>query len=165
MKLKIAAFGKLKTPGLRDALDYYFRNLRPWVELQELELKALPVPDKSPATRSEIQRKEGALLLEKLAPSLGERGILILLDEGGTALASRQWADQLGQWEKDGIRESCFVIGGSLGFSSEVRARARKILSLGPQTLPHELARVVLGEQLYRAYSLLNGHRYHNEGK
>jgi len=165
MNLKIAAFGKLKTPGLREALDYYLRNLRPWAQVEELELRPIPVPDKSPATRAEIQRKEGEILLEKLELSLSSRGILVLLDEGGKSLPSREWAAQLQQWERDGVRETCFAIGGSLGFSEETRSRSRKILSLGPQTLPHELARVVLGEQLYRAYSLINGHRYHNEGK
>lgn len=163
MNLKIAAFGKLKTPGLREALDYYLRNLRPWAQVEELELKALPVPDKSPATRSRIQQKEGAILLERLESTLGNRGILVLLDEGGKPLSSREWAHQLRQWEQEGVRETCFAIGGSLGFSAEARSRARKIVSFGPQTLPHELARVVLGEQLYRAYSLLNGHQYHNE--
>jgi 23S rRNA (pseudouridine1915-N3)-methyltransferase len=165
VQIRIVAFGKLKTPGLREALDYYLRNLRPWAgAVEELELKPLPVPDKSPASRKQIQEKEGALLLEKLKPSLESRGVLVLLDETGKALRTQEWADQIKSWESEGVREVSFCIGSSLGFSSDVRGRARKTFSLGPQTLPHELARVVLGEQLYRAYSLLNGHPYHNEG-
>ena len=164
MQIRIIAFGKLKTPGLREALDYYLRNLKPWAPNEEIELKPIAVPDKSPASRKLIQEKEGAVLLEKLESSLASRGILVLLDETGKALPTRDWAELLRSWETEGIREVNFCIGSSLGFSSEVRARARKTVGLGPQTLPHELARVVLGEQLYRAQSVLHGHPYHNEG-
>lgn len=158
MKIQILAFGKLKTPGLREATDYYLRNLGPWAENHETELKPVPVPDKSPATRKSIQEKEGTLLLEKA------KGVLVLLDETGKSLKTSEWAEQIRAWENEGVREITFAIGSSLGFSSEVRARARKTLSLGPQTLPHELARVVLAEQLYRVFSVLKGHPYHNEG-
>jgi 23S rRNA (pseudouridine1915-N3)-methyltransferase len=164
MKIKILAFGKLKTPGLREALDYYLRNLKPWAPVEELELKPISVPDKSPTTRKQIQEKEGALLLDKLKPSLDSRGILVLLDETGKAMPTQEWARLLKTWEEEGIREISFCIGSSLGFSPEVRTRARKTVGLGPQTLPHELARVVLGEQLYRAFSVNEGHPYHNEG-
>jgi 23S rRNA (pseudouridine1915-N3)-methyltransferase len=162
--IRIAAFGKLKTPGLREAMDYYLRNLRAWAPNEELELKPIAVPDKSPATRTQIQEKEGSLLLERLEDSLDSRGILVLLDETGKSLRTLEWAELLRSWEQEGIREVNFCLGSSLGFSADVRKRARKALSLGPQTLPHELARVVLGEQLYRAHSVLAGHPYHNEG-
>jgi 23S rRNA (pseudouridine1915-N3)-methyltransferase len=164
MKIKILAFGKLKTPGLREALDYYLRNLRPWAEVEEIELKPLSVPDKSPSSRKLIQEKEGALLLEKLKPSLDSRGVLILLDETGKTLSTLEWAKLIQNLEAEGVREISFCVGSSLGFSSDVRARARKAVSLGAQTLPHELARVVLGEQVYRALSVIAGHPYHNEG-
>ena len=164
MKIKILAFGKLKTPGLREALDYYLRNLRPWAEAEEVELKPLSVPDKSPSLRKLIQEKEGTLLLDKLKTSLDSRGVLILLDETGKSLPTLEWAQLIKSLETEGIREISFCIGSSLGFSSEVRSRARKTLSLGAQTLPHELARVVLGEQLYRSFSVNAGHPYHNEG-
>jgi 23S rRNA (pseudouridine1915-N3)-methyltransferase len=162
--IRIAAFGKLRTPGLREALDYYLRNLKPWASNEELELKPIAVPDKSPATRAQIQEKEGSILLDKLDASLSSRGILVLLDETGKSLRTQDWAEMIQGWERDGIREVNFCIGSSLGFSSDVRSRARKVVSLGPQTLPHELARVVLGEQLYRAHSVIHGHPYHNEG-
>jgi 23S rRNA (pseudouridine1915-N3)-methyltransferase len=164
VRVQIVAFGKLKTPGLREALDYYLRNLKPWASVEEMELKPLSVPDKSPATRKQVQEKEGSLLLDRLKPSLESRGVLILLEESGKPLKTQDWVAELGTFESSGIREASFCIGSSLGFSPEVRARARRLLSLGPQTLSHELARVVLGEQLYRAYSVMNGHPYHNEG-
>lgn len=164
MLIRIVAFGKLKTPGLRESLDYYLRNLKAWAPNEEMELKPIAVPDKSPATRMQIQEKEGAILLDKLKPSLESRGILVLLDETGKSLRTRDWAEMLKGWESEGFREVNFCIGSSLGFSAAVRNRARRTLSLGQQTLPHELARVVLGEQLYRAHSVNHGHPYHNEG-
>jgi 23S rRNA (pseudouridine1915-N3)-methyltransferase len=164
MNLKVVAFGKLKTPGLREAFDHYKKMLRIWAPLEEVELKPIAVPDKSPATRKQIQEREGKLLLEKLQGCLESRGILVLLDETGKSLRTSEWAEKIKSWEDEGIREIAFSIGSSLGFSPEVRSQARASISLGPQTLSHELARTVLGEQLYRAWSVIKGHPYHNEG-
>lgn len=164
MRLLLVTFGKLKVPGLRQAADYYLELTRGWVPLEECELKPLAVPDKSPATRRQIQVKEGALLLEKLSRRLGPRSLIYLLDEGARPRTTRQWSEQIRQWEDQGPPEIALCIGSSLGFSEAVRARAHGALSLGSQTLPHELARVVLLEQLYRAWSHLRGHPYHNEG-
>jgi 23S rRNA (pseudouridine1915-N3)-methyltransferase len=160
MQVQIVAFGKLKTPGLREAVDYYLKLLSTWTQARELELKPIAVPDKSPATRKLIQEKEGKLLLEKI----GSKSVLVLLDETGKNLPTQDWAKQLQKLQDDGTREVSFCIGSSLGFSAEVRSRARLTLSFGSQTLSHELARSVLCEQLYRAWSVNKGHPYHNEG-
>jgi 23S rRNA (pseudouridine1915-N3)-methyltransferase len=164
MQVQIVAFGKLKTPGLREAVDYYLKLLGTWTQARELELKPIAVPDKYPATRKLIQEKEGKLLLSKLEDSLSARGVLVLLDETGKNLPTHDWAKQLQKLQDDGVREVSFCIGSSLGFSTEVRSRARLTLSFGSQTLSHELARSVLCEQLYRAWSVNKGHPYHNEG-
>ena len=158
MKLKLIAFGKLRTPGLREAADYYLRNVRPWATLEEIELKPIAVPDKSAATRLQIQEKEAELLLARVS----ERCRLYLLDEGGKQLKTHAWAALARDWESQG--EVALCIGSSLGFHDRVRKRAHAALALGPQTLPHELARVVLLEQVYRAFSVIKGHPYHNEG-
>ncbi|MGZ3689613.1 MAG: 23S rRNA (pseudouridine(1915)-N(3))-methyltransferase RlmH [Bdellovibrionota bacterium] len=158
MRLRLVAFGKLKTPGLREAADYYLKLSRSWVEIEEIELKPLTVPDKSPATRNKIQEKEAALLLERLRPQTA----IYLLDELGKTQPTREWAALTAKWEAAGDVALC--IGSSLGFGEEIREKARGLLSLGPQTLPHELARVVLLEQVYRAFSVTRGHPYHNEG-
>jgi 23S rRNA (pseudouridine1915-N3)-methyltransferase len=160
----LIAFGKLKTPGLRSAADYYLKLLRPWVPLEEIELKPLPVPDKAPATRQRIQTKEALLVDEKLSSALSGRGAFYVLDEGGKVLSTRQWAELVRDWQSQSVPEVGFCLGSSLGFSDAIRKRARGVLSLGPQTLSHELARVVLLEQLYRAWSVTRGHPYHNEG-
>jgi 23S rRNA (pseudouridine1915-N3)-methyltransferase len=164
VRLSIVCFGKLKTAGLRQAADYYLQLSNTWLTVREIELKPIAVPDKSPATRKQIQEKEGEILLEKLSSELSSRGIFYLLDEGGKALSTQEWAQRVRQWESESIPEIALCIGSSLGFSQAVRARARGIFSLGPQTLPHELARVVLLEQVYRAWGVVRGHPYHNEG-
>ena len=164
MKLHLLAFGKLKTPGLAESAEYYRKLLGGFVSYDELELKPLSVPDKSPATRAQIQAKEAAMLDEKLRTLLTPRGALYLLDEGGKPRTTAQWADLVRDWESSSAPEIVLGIGSSLGFADAVRKRARGILSLGPQTLPHELARVVLLEQLYRAWSVTRGHPYHVQG-
>lgn len=165
MKLCVFAFGKLKTPGLRDTADHYKRLIRPWIVLDEIELKPLPVPEKSPALRTQIQEKEGKILLERIKNETRTgRTLIFLLDETGKEKTSQQWAQDLRALEFDGVTNLVFCIGSSLGFSQEIRQLSRGSLSLGLHTLPHELARVVLMEQLYRAYSILKGHPYHNEG-
>ncbi len=164
MRLSIICFGKLKTPGLRQAADYYLQLANGWLTVRETELKPIPVPDKSPATRKQIQEKEGQILLEKLSDELSPRGIFFILDEGGKSLSTQEWAQRVRQWENESIPEVALCVGSSLGFSPAVRAKARGILSLGAQTLPHELARVVLLEQVYRAWGVVRGHPYHNEG-
>lgn len=164
MKLILFAFGKLKTPGLRESADYYLKLLRPQPGIEEIELRALPVPDKSSATRKRIQEQEGALLEELFSKRLSPRARIHLLDERGKAAPTTQWAEDMDQALLDSVPELAFCIGSSLGFSEALRKRAHRLVSLGPQTLPHELARVVLLEQLFRAWSFRSGHPYHNEG-
>ncbi len=161
MKLQLLAFGRLKTPGLREAADTYLRMARPWVEVEEIEVKALEVPDKSPSTRLRIQAEEAEIVLKKLSSARA----FYLLDEAGRPRKTLEWADQVREWEGSSASGSVgLVVGSSLGFSSELRKKARGLFSLGPQTMSHELARVVLLEQLYRAWSVTRGHPYHNEG-
>jgi 23S rRNA (pseudouridine1915-N3)-methyltransferase len=164
LRLYVFAFGRLKAPGLRDAADHYKKLIRAWQPLEEFELKPLPVPDKSDALRQKIQEREAQSLSERLDALLSSRARIYLLDEGGKARATRDWAALVSSFKNDSVPEVAFCVGSSLGFSDALRKRASGILSLGPQTLPHELARVVLLEQLYRAWSVVQGHPYHNEG-
>lgn len=164
MQAFLFAFGKLKNPGMREAADYYKKLCNTWTSLQEFELKPLQVPDKSPATRIHIQEKEGEILLEKISQTVKSRTLIVLLDETGKLLTSEQWAQNWLNWESQGNPSIAFCIGSSLGFSQKVRAQAHARLSLGLQTLPHELARVVLLEQIFRSQSILKGHPYHNSG-
>lgn len=164
MKLWIFAFGKLKIPGLRESADYYQGLLRTWITMEEIELKPLPVHEKSPSARKLIQEKEGELLLTRISKQLSNRSLIYLLDEEGKSLTTQQWAQMVREWEASSTPDIALCIGSSLGFSSDVRKAARGSLSLGPQTLAHELARVILYEQTFRAWSVTRNHPYHNDG-
>jgi 23S rRNA (pseudouridine1915-N3)-methyltransferase len=164
MNLYVIAFGKLKTPGLREAADHYKKMIRKWVQLEEIELKPIPVPEKSKEIRTQNQLKEGQILIEsvkKICPS--KRAVFYLLDEIGKARSTLEWANQVETWRQSSVQSVIFCIGSGLGFSPEVRKKAQGTFSFGPQTLSHPLARVVLFEQLYRSWSVVEKHPYHNE--
>ena len=91
-------------------------------------------------------------------------GVTILLDEKGPPLASMRFAENLGRWREDGMRQARLLIGAADGFEDADRAAADLVLGFGAMTWPHLLARAMLAEQLFRATSILAGHPYHREG-
>jgi 23S rRNA (pseudouridine1915-N3)-methyltransferase len=97
-------------------------------------------------------------------PALEPQSKLVLLDETGAVLPSRDFAATLGRWRDDGVREAGFMIGAADGFTDAERAEADLLLSFGRATWPHLLARAMLAEQLWRATSILANHPYHREG-
>jgi len=98
------------------------------------------------------------------APSLQAPARVVLLDERGATPDSESFAELLGQWRDDGMREVRFVIGAADGHSEAERAAADLLLAFGKMTWPHLLARAMLAEQLWRATSILSGHPYHRSG-
>ena len=110
-------------------------------------------------TSGERQREESALLRRWQE----EGRFLVLLDEGGTDLTSRQLADRIGSWRDRGIGEVALAIGGPDGHDRACLAAANDTLSLGRLTFPHQIARILLAEQLYRSATLLAGHPYHRD--
>ena len=97
-------------------------------------------------------------------PATAGASVTILLDEKGAALGSMAFAERLGRWRDDGMREARFLIGAADGFDDVARADADLLLGFGAMTWPHLLARAMLAEQLWRATSILAGHPYHREG-
>jgi len=97
-------------------------------------------------------------------PAIEGQTRLILLDETGEMLASKAFAERIGRWRDDGVREARFMIGAADGFDDVARREADMLLSFGRATWPHLLARAMLAEQLYRATSILANHPYHREG-
>lgn len=151
MELHILAVGKLR-PAYREACDDYLRRLRRVVPVTEREVR------EAGRAGSVVQQREaeGKRLLE----ALPEQTDAVLLDLDGSSWSSEVLAAEFQQWRERG-RDVAFVIGGAVGVSAEVGARAATRWSLGPLTLPHELARVVVAEQLYRATTILRGEPYH----
>ncbi len=97
-------------------------------------------------------------------PPMTGQGRTILLDERGSTLSSQDFADQIGRWRDDGVRELRFCIGAADGFDDAERAAADRLMAFGPMTWPHMMARAMLAEQLWRAASILAGHPYHRAG-
>ncbi len=154
MRVTLLAVGRLKECYWRDACDEYLKRLRPYAAVRVVELA-----DRDPgkATVERAVQDEGADVLA--AVRAGEH--VVALDVAGRAVDSVEFSRYLERLALDGRSAVTFVIGGSHGLSADVLSRADERLSLGPMTLPHNLARVVLLEQLYRAFRIARGEPYH----
>ena len=126
----------------------------PEAELVERYLRRIPWPVRV----AELPDAGGKI------PALDGQTRVVMLDETGEMLGSKSFAERLGRWRDDGVRETRFLIGAADGFSDAERARADLLLSFGRMTWPHLLARAMLAEQLFRATSILANHPYHREG-
>lgn len=151
MRLHLVTVGKLR-PAYREACDDYLRRLRRVVQVTEREVKEAGRAGSVAQQRDD----EGKRLLE----AIPDDADLTLLDLDGATWSSERLAEQLQAWRLRG-RDRALVIGGAVGVSAAVAARATDRWSLGPLTLPHELARVIVTEQLYRATTILRGEPYH----
>ncbi|MGD9801921.1 MAG: 23S rRNA (pseudouridine(1915)-N(3))-methyltransferase RlmH [Hyphomicrobiaceae bacterium] len=157
VRLLLVVIGRLKDGGERVLVDRYIgrlaagrgQSLGPIAEKELAESRLGSV--------FERQSEEARRLLQ----SADGCQRLVALDEHGKTQSSHAFAQWLGQQRDAGIRDIGFLIGGADGHGSAVRERADLLLSLGPMTLPHGLARAVLAEQLYRASTILSGHPYH----
>lgn len=149
--------GRLKERYWREAADEYEKRLSRFGKFEEIELPDLPEPaNSSPAIEAQICEREGKAILQKVR----EGDIVIALCIGGKQLDSVQLSQTLTRYGDTG-RRVVFIIGGSLGLSPQVIARADFKLSFSPMTFPHQLARVMLLEQTYRAMKIASGERYH----
>ena len=151
MRLIIAVVGKPRNAALASAIgDYEKRAARYW----PLDVHEVKEERAAGAEHVQVREREGARLLERVS------GQVVACNPGGQAFTSEAFAAWL-RTERDNDRDVSIVIGGAYGLSDTVLSRARLKLSLAPWTLPHELARLVLAEQLYRAGSILRGEPYH----
>lgn len=151
MRLSLIAVGRLKPGPLRTLYDDYAGRLAPGFQSIELEAKA--------KQGGPVQQAEEAKLI---AAAIPDGAAVLVLDERGRALASRALAEKLGSW-RDASRPIAAIIGGADGLTEELRRRADLLLAFGAMTWPHQLVRVMLAEQLYRAQTILSGHPYHRD--
>ncbi|HEU4699787.1 MAG TPA: 23S rRNA (pseudouridine(1915)-N(3))-methyltransferase RlmH [Gemmatimonadales bacterium] len=155
MEIALLAVGRLR-PYYREACDEYLRRLRRYARVTEREVKeAAHAP-----TPVQQQEEEAARLLAG-APA---GAALVALDLGGAPWSSEELARQVERWQL-AARPVALLVGGSTGLAPGLRQQAAQRWSLGPLTLPHELARVVVCEQLYRAFTILRGEPYHKGGR
>jgi 23S rRNA (pseudouridine1915-N3)-methyltransferase len=156
MRLLIAAVGQRQPPWARDAYDEFAKRFPSECRLELIEVKA--EPRTSGKTAAQMMAAEAV----RLSAATPQRARRIALDERGTRLTTAQLAERLRAWRDDG-RDVALWIGGPDGLDAALRSSADESLRLSDLTLPHALARVLLAEALYRAWSVLAGHPYHRE--
>jgi len=158
MRLLIAAVGKLKHGPERELFAHYLDRAEAIGRKTGLSpLSAIEVAEAKAATAQARMEAEAKTLLAKLPSSYK----LICLERGGDQLDSEEFAQALAKFRDRGAQGLAFFIGGADGLGLAAQFKANRVVSLGPITLPHGLARIVLAEQIYRAGTLLTGHPYH----
>lgn len=155
MKLTLLCIGKTREQFIKTGIDKYVRYLRNYADIEVRELKEEKILDLKDATG--IRGRESETIL-KILPA---GSYTISLDERGEEFTSHQFADFLNKTIESGTREIVFIIGGALGLDERVTRSSRKKIALSKWTLTHEMARLVLLEQLYRAYTIITGKTYH----
>ena len=155
--MALVCMGRLKEKYWRDAATEYEKRLSRFGKWETIELPDLPEPaNSSPAIEEQIKKKEGEAILARIR----DGDIVVCLCIDGRQMDSVQLSGKLTELINTG-RRVVFVIGGSLGLSPEVVRRAQLRLSFSPMTFPHQLARIMLLEQTYRALKIAAGERYH----
>ncbi|HHW48385.1 MAG TPA: 23S rRNA (pseudouridine(1915)-N(3))-methyltransferase RlmH [Clostridiaceae bacterium] len=158
MKITIVAVGKLKEKYLREGIAEYSKRLSRFCDLQIIEVADEQAPDNlSSAQEEQVKKKEAGRILKRISSG----SLLIVLDVKGKKLDSEAFAEKLQSFFLSGNSNITFVIGGSLGLDDELVRKADFRLSLSDMTFPHQLARLILLEQLFRAFKIINGEVYH----
>ncbi|CZC85105.1 23S rRNA (pseudouridine(1915)-N(3))-methyltransferase RlmH [Streptococcus pneumoniae] len=158
MKIKVVTVGKLKEKYLKDGIAEYSKRISRFAKFEMIELSDEKTPDKaSESENQKILEIEGQRILSKIA----DRDFVIVLAIEGKTFFSEEFSKQLEETSIKGFSTLTFIIGGSLGLSSSVKNRANLSISFGRLTLPHQLMRLVLVEQIYRAFTIQQGFPYH----
>ncbi|MDD3573920.1 23S rRNA (pseudouridine(1915)-N(3))-methyltransferase RlmH [Methanospirillum sp.] len=157
VRLKIHAIGKIKEPFIRDAIADYAKRISTYSQLECAEYPEAPVSDYHKTTIELALVTEG----ERLCSGIDTHDYVIVLDLAGKQLSSKAFADIIKRCEVEGPYQVFFIIGGPHGLSEDCRKRADIVLSLSAMTFPHQIARLLLYEQLYRAFTINRGLPYH----
>ncbi|MFD1747189.1 23S rRNA (pseudouridine(1915)-N(3))-methyltransferase RlmH [Rhizobium helianthi] len=158
MRIGLFAVGRLKSGPEKDLASRYLERFAKAGPAVSLEFSRVIEVNESRASSAETRKREEAGLLEK---NLAEGALLVLLDERGKAMDSPAFASLLGRFRDQGKREMMIAIGGADGLDPALYDRADAIVNLGSMTWPHQLVRILIAEQLYRAVTILSGHPYH----
>ena len=158
MRITLITVGKIKEKYLRDAIAEYSKRLSRYCKLEIVEVVDEKTPDQaSEAAEENIRNKEGERILKHIRDDM----YVITLEIGGKMLSSEEFADKINSLGVQGKSSITFVIGGSIGLGKEVLRRSDYALSFSKMTFPHQLMRVILLEQVYRGYRIINGEPYH----
>ena len=158
LNIKVICVGKLKEKYWTDAITEYSKRLKSYCNLEIIECKESRLPDNAgPAEEEKVKFEEGQEILKRI----GKDDYVITLEILGKMLDSEELSRKIDQIALDGSSTIDLIIGGSLGLSPEVSARANYKLSFSKMTFPHQLMRVILLEQVYRAFKISRNEKYH----
>ncbi|MBP3923712.1 23S rRNA (pseudouridine(1915)-N(3))-methyltransferase RlmH [bacterium] len=155
MNIKIIALGKIKEKFLKEGIDEFMKRLTPYANVEIVELSPVEIRDENLVERA--LDEEG----EKILSHIKAQSYVITLEIEGKQLSSPDLANKIEEVTNDGISEIVFVIGSSCGISKNVSARANFKLSMSKMTFLHQFARLILVEQIYRAFKIIKGETYH----
>jgi 23S rRNA (pseudouridine1915-N3)-methyltransferase len=155
LKMRIIVVDRTRLPFLKTGEGFYLDRLRKYVQVDWIAVKPVKISQGRPV--KEILAAEG----DRIAQRLGQRDYLICLDKSGNHYDSERFAAWLNSLVDRGEQWVTFIIGGPLGLSKDIIHRSREVLSLSQFTLTHEMSRLILLEQLYRAFTILRGEKYH----
>lgn len=158
MRIGLFAVGRLKAGPEKELAARYFDRFSKAGPPIGLEFSRITEVNESRASSADTRKREEAQMLEKALP---DGAVLLLLDERGKAMGSEDFANLLGQFRDQGRRELMIAIGGADGLDPALRDRADATVCFGKMTWPHQLVRILIAEQLYRAVTILSGHPYH----
>lgn len=157
MKFTLFNIGKTDKSYLHKGIEDYCGRIKHFIDFNIIDVPGIKSGNKMPP--EVIKKKEGELLLK----ALSKQEIVILLDENGTEMNSRKFAEWLNKLQTHSYKQVAFVSGGAFGFSEEIYNLAQQKISLSKLTLTHQMVRLVFVEQLYRACTILKGIQYHND--
>ena len=155
MKIKIIALGKIKERYLKDGINEFLKRLIPYCPIEIIEIQPIEIKDENLINKA--LEEEGKKILDCIKLD----SYVITMEINGKELSSEEFADKLDDISKIGVSELVFVIGSSCGLSKNVSSRANFKLSMSKMTFLHEFARLLLVEQIYRAFKILKGEKYH----
>ena len=157
MKIRLIVIGKTNAAYLKTGENDYEDRLKHYCKFEELIIP--PIKNGGKLSNKDLKIKEGKLILKHI-DSIDK---VILLDEKGKSFSSIDFSNLLNQKLLDSTKKLVFVIGGAFGFSEEVYKRANSKISLSKMTFSHQMIRLIFKEQLYRAFTILKGEKYHHE--
>ncbi|OUO40445.1 23S rRNA (pseudouridine(1915)-N(3))-methyltransferase RlmH [Megamonas hypermegale] len=158
MKISIVAAGKIKEKYLRDGIAEFTKRLKPFTQIEFLEINEEKMKDNpSPAEKAAVLKTEGERLLKKVPAG----SYLIVLDVVGKSISSEELSQKIDTLTLNGHSHITFLIGGAFGLSQEIRDRADERISFSRMTFTHQMIRLLLIEQIYRAFKISRGEKYH----
>lgn len=158
MKITLITVGKIKEKYLKDAIAEYSKRLSKYCKLEIIEVADEKTPDNASEAMEEIIRVKEA---EKILKYVKKDAYVVTLEIQGKELSSEEFAEKIERLGIQGTSHMIFIIGGSIGLGEEVLGKSDFALSFSKMTFPHQLMRVILLEQIYRSYRIINGEPYH----